>query len=451
LKVVPLSSINLAPIEPLPPPLPNLLSTQIEDAVLAYRKRGRSLEQGSQTLRALGILERPIEMLLVSVRYYGANALTCAQTIQKSATALDAAAAAFIVAAVEQAMPSATVWSANCWRDSYSHHPRAVRDALWFYGAPELCDELLASTNTELKQLGIELTGRMTQQRLAPVIETIDMAPEFEPVRQQVLGLLDAVKRAVPPNVSHWLEADVPQWQRFALNFLLVTGIPVSQSALQAALKVAQHSAAKDSASGQNNLDAVCALSCIHCGGANLNLLDTASAVPHDTGVRCAALLGTPGLLLKALSKIDGQDEPLTQVQKDLLLMTLGELPAELLLQPGSRVGRSRAVRELAAKVFRRNGCTDIMPDQFEGWSQDLLKKSLWPLEQIRLRAGRPWNKKFDGELMCEVSHDMRRWLYAEYAALTQRAFPLMVDDRASRQLEVLQTLAELNDLFDLQ
>lgn len=415
----------------------------------AYRQRVRSLKHGWQSLRALNVLEQPIETLLASARYYGMDALTRAQAVSVGAAGENAAAAAFVITALEQVAGPANQSAGSAWIALYQAHPHPVRDALWFHGPSSLCETLLAQTTPALQHLGVELAGRMTQQHLASQIAKISV-PASD--KLQALGLLDACGREIPAEILAWLEhGDSPGSLHTALSFLLVTGIAAPQPALQAALDASLKSVHAQTPWATDNLDAACALTCIHQTPQAAGQALAAASLPDDIRLRCVAFLGTPNLLLQAFADIDRQNVPLTREQKNLILTTLGQLPAELTEQPGEPAARGQALRALAASVFRANGCADITADQLAGWPPDLLTGPLWPLEQIRLRAGKPWNNKLNCELMLETSHRMRRWLYAEHAAVTGRSFPLAADDRASRQMQVLQTLEGLDELFDLQ
>jgi len=437
-----LNSTDTAIRHALPAPLEHLLEPQIERAVFAYRKRGRSLDRGWQSLRALKVLEQPIETLLESARYYGAQALEKAAAARAGASVDDADAAAFVLTAMAQALDSLVHSSDNISMKCYAAHPRAVRDALWFYGQAPVCETLLAQPDAALQLLGIELTGRMTQQHLIPRI-AIAEAPQT--VRLQTLGLLDALGRSAPKEITAWLTSSDAKLLRIALDFLLTTGIAVPESALTAALQAGLKQELED------EVDAACALVCIHRPPSEASQALAAVPLPADLRLRCTAFLGSPGLLLDALAQIDQQEVSLSHEQKNFLRMTLGEIPADLADTHGTQAARGNALRKLAASVFERNGCANIAPVQLAGWSRELLAGPLWPLEQIRLRGGRPWRKALDCDLMLEASHRMRRWLYAEYAVVTGRAFPLAADDRASRQIEVLETLKSLHELLDLQ
>jgi hypothetical protein len=426
----------------LPTPLAHLLEPQIERAMLAYRKRCRSLEHGWQSLRTLGVLEQPIESLLESARYYGPQALARACALRDAATGHDVDAAVFVVTAIEQALDSGSPSADSQWMAFLDSHRRAVRDALWFHGQPPLCDALLAHAEPSRQLLGVELTGRMTQQHLASRIAAM-AAPQA--LKLQTLGLLDASGRSAPSEIVAWLKGGEPNLIRPALDFLLTTGIAVAAPCLAAALQTCLKQASED------ELDAACALTCIQRPPPEVGRMLATISLPGDLWLRCVAFLGTPSLLLQAFAQIDRQEALLSREQKNLVLMTLGKIPAELADEKGTQAARSAALRKLAAAVFQRNGCAEVTSEKLAGWPQDLLTGPLWPLEQIRLRAGRPWNKKLDCDLMLEVSHRMRRWLYAEHAAVTGRSFPLAIDDRGARQIEVLETLKSLDELFDLQ
>lgn len=95
-----MNSTSPLQIDGLTPPLPNLFEDMVEEAVLAYQMRQRSLQQGVQSVRALAVLERPIESMLACARYYGGRAQEAAAAFQRNAKARDKEAVAFVATAI---------------------------------------------------------------------------------------------------------------------------------------------------------------------------------------------------------------------------------------------------------------------------------------------------------------------------------------------------------------
>lgn len=437
-----MNSTDAVRLHVLPEPLANFIEPQIERAMLAYRKRCRSLDQGWQSLRALGVLEQPIESLLMSARYYGPEALAKARAACATASDSNVEAAIFVATAIEQNQITSNAAVDPPWFALYRSHPLAVRNALWFYANPVVCQTLLKQADPLLLQLGVDLIGRMTQQNLAPHVAA---AAVPEATKLCTLGRIDAYDQFRLIEIGDWLRIGHSQHLHAVLEFLLTTGIKPSIAALYGILQSVKSTKSVELLS-EDDLDAICALICIHA--TTDEVLRTLAKLPSFLWWRASAFLGWPSLLIKAFSEIENSEEALSREQKELILVTLGEIPAELIDRATTAPARHRALRELAAQVFRLNGCADITPEALIGWPQDLLLGPLWPLEQIRLRAGRPWGRSLNFALILEVSHRMRRWLYAEHAATSGRPFPLSVEDCASRQVETLQTLEGLNELL---
>ena len=435
--------------ESVPVLIPRLFEDMVERATFAYIKRTVTLANGVQSLRVLSVFERPIELMLATSRYYRETALDVARTMYELSRPSHKEASAFVIVAIEQTLSQGTN-QATLWSALYLKHPQAVRNALWFYGAPSICDALLMSPSEQWRRLGIELSGLMTQQQHAAAIEAIPTSELGEPEKLKALGRLDVTGRTVSVVIPNWLANGTPEQTSSALEFLCVSGIKVSASLLKASFERSMQNLGV-SPLAADNLDITCALLCIHYPGDEGAGLLTRTDIPSDLYLRCMAILGMSAVLLPVFAEMDCQKEPLSQSQRELLFMIFGVIPVELAERPGDPMRRSVALKILAAEVFQANGCATITAAKLADWDIALINGPLWPMAQVRLRNGKPRSKRLDISLMREVSHRMRRWLYAEYAASSGRVFPLSANDRASRQTEVLRTLEVVSELLDPQ
>ncbi|MPM26095.1 hypothetical protein SDC9_72596 [bioreactor metagenome] len=448
-----MSSIELSSslLDNLPPPLPRVFENLVEEAVLAYRKRQRSLQLGEQSVRALGVLERPIESLLAGAKYYSQSAIEIATHFFNIAKPVDKEGAFFVLVAISQVLLPVPKSLEAISASDFHRHPDAVKNALWFYAAPEVCDVLLASDIAAMNELGVELAGLMTQARLENQISAKAAGLQELPTRLTTLLSWDVLGRTAPSEIVSWLQSDDLALQHTGLSALCISGIKVSAALMRNAIQIALASMTAHSTLAGNVLDLACALLCIHYPDSEGVMLVEEADIPLSIRRRCISLLGIPRCLIPELEILAKQGTSLSPEQRDLLLMCLGGIPANLSERPGVQQHREQALIELATFVFRENGCAEVHAQHLAEWTPQLLEGPLWPLVQIRLRAGKPWNKQLNVSLALDVSHRMRLWLYAEFAAQSGRSFPLLINDRASRQLEVLQTLEEMGDLFDLQ
>ena len=419
-------------------------------ALRAYQRRCKSLAAGRQTCRALRVADQPIETMLQAARYYGAAALAESAALRDSAAESDRAAAAFVhLAVLQTAAPAGTARLAAI-REALALDPSSTRDALWFFGDATVCSQLLHADEPALRHLGVELAGRLTQAQFTDRVNAL-ASDTPETVHLEAAARLGAFGAKAPTQCGDWLARGSIARKLSALEVLCITGTHV-ESALLASVIEQAHGAAQDTdpaavVAATAAVDRAFALWAVHAADQALAAASKPAVAP-DIALRVVALIGSIRPLLAAWRTIAQQSEPLSTAQRDLIVLVLGKVPAELALRPGAAEQRATALQALVFEVCRHNGCADLKVEQLAGFDDNLLSGPLWPLDQIRLRRGRPWTRAATLEGALDVSHPLRRWLYAEHAAVSGIPFALCIDDLASRQAQALQALEDIRELL---
>lgn len=432
------------------PPVRGLLERHIETAVRAYGRRVRMLD-GMQSLLALRAVDQVFDALVDSARYYGDYALQAADRIAQSVTAPDRDGAVFIGCVLMLGL----VDDASERRDQLVRHFHASPAATWCacqsYGDAALCELLLRDALPAMNDLGVILSGVLTQVQQAGKVARYAQAADTAMADVALLSLvrMGCAPEDFAPRARQALRGGAPSMSMLqAIGESGVAGLEADIE--QLAVKRLQGPSARLDGANAPQLDYIVAL---WAARRPLQALATVMAAPanDDTRLRVIALAGHIDGLLPLLRGLTQQSAPYSPAQLDVLRMVFGALPAALTLQPGDPAVRGSALRELACSVFRDCGCNDLQPSGLEGWGADLLNGPLWPLHQIRLRARRPLRTTNALRPAQGVSHAMRAWLYLERAATTTRPFPLSAHDHAPRQLAALQMIQDFDELLGHQ
>lgn len=428
-----------------PAPLSGVLDEHLGMGIRAYERRDALLSDPNTTLRALQVHDIRLVEFGEAVRFYGPEALSTAALAFDLASPGERRGAAWSWLAAEQIHASNQREQLALVRYLLPEYRRAVRDAIWFVGNGELCQALIAEDDPVLHSLGIEVAGLLGLQALAP-----EMAARSDqgPIGDVCLLALARLGRVpVDPADTSRLLVDMlgsadPARQQVALDFLAVhaprsLGGEVSRLLDQLALE--------DPPAGPH-----------HC-----RLYDSARMIwtlrnpdlalsrllqrpgPLDTyDLRTVALTGRVEGLIALCGQIEAQHEaqqgPPTVGQVDALRLLIGGLPLEWQLAPDDLAHQVLGLRRLVSEVLRRSGCPGARPAHLVGWAPDLPRRHGWPVADLRLRLGLPWRPDLTLTSVMNATHPMRRWLYAEQAALSRRPYPLSWCDGAWRQMHAI-------------
>lgn len=421
-----------------------MLTRQMGIAIRAYGRRPDML-RGGTTLRALKAVDQRLDALMAVCRYYGAASLDEAERFEAQAHPEETAGAAFVrIALAEQHEPDAAMRLALIAR-LLPAQPGSVRDALWFYAAPDTCSHLLASEDALVQAWGVELAGRLAQPAHVAAVH----AAAQRGADQDACLLACARMAELPARAeAHWtavLQGQDLARQVTTLHALATTGGQRLQPELR---RYIDRITAPDGPNAQSHpvgwaaaADAAMALWTAREPEAALGAVLQKLRVPNDTALRVVAIAGRIEGLLPVLDFIERQERPVEPGERDVLRLVFGHVPGELTNTQGSAAERQRALRALACQVFAANGCTGLEPAHITHWTDASLKDHLWPLDAIRIRGGQPITQSHRLAQAFDVGHALRNWLYVEHAAATNRPFPLSHEDLAARQMAAVETV----------
>ena len=427
-------------------PISGLFEDCLQTTARAYARRAPVLNNPERTLRSLKPIDSRLRQLGDSARYYGPYALRAAQRDHADTAIREGGSAVFnwLTCALSLERPASEILSLL---DSIApEHSMAARDALWFAAevpGPPLLRELLRSQDEDFVQLGIELSGLLTQSRLAPDLAALTHHP-----RLGSAALLSLVRSGLLPpgfeaDITSRLNSGDALQQRHALQTIAVSGQPVAPDLVGEQAHLLLQGRSTDLESGAGAL----ALATIWNPLQTLQTLVQGRHELGDLAYRCVALVGTVEGLLWACKKMAQQDQAPRCAQLDVLQTILGLVPMELRERPGDGPARATALRQAVHGFLVHNGCAGLTPLDLANWDTDVLRGNAWPIGETRFRAGRPWRA---GELLlpaADVSHGLRSWLYAELAFTHQRPTALHAHDLAARQLQAMEALAMVDEL----
>ncbi|WP_284406842.1 hypothetical protein, partial [Acidovorax sp. SUPP3434] len=433
-----------------PPPLPGMLTQQMGIAVRAYGRRSGML-RGGHTLRALKAVDQRLDALIAVGRYYGTACLDAAAILDGKAQPEEIAGAAFVRVALAEQHQTDVATRLDLIARLHAAQPVCVRDALWFYAAPDTCGHLLASDDAQLLACGVELAGRLA----LPEHNAAVHAAAVRGADPDACLLACARMGQVPPRAEEQWKA-VLQGQDLARQITTLQALGVMGGhRLQPELRhYIDRITAADGPTEQSHpvgwaaaADAALALWAAREPEAALGAVLQGLRVPNDTALRVVALAGRIEGLLPVLDFIERQERPVEPGERDVLRLVFGHVPGELVNSQGTSDERQRALRALACKVFAANGCTGLEPDQITHWTDPALKDRLWALDAIRIRSGQPITQTHRLTQAFDVGHALRSWLYVEHAAVTHRPFPLSHEDLAARQMAAVETVQLMDSL----
>jgi len=427
-------------------PIAGLFEDCLQTTARAYTRRAPVLSNPERTLRSLKPIDSRLRQLGESARYYGPYALRAAQRGQSDAPAREQGGAVFnwLTCTLALERPPGEVLSLL---DSIApEQARPARDALWFAAEmpnPALLRELLHSKDEDFVQLGIELSGLLTQARLAPDLAALTQHPRLGSTALLALVRSGHLPVDLKTSVSALLNSAETQHQRHALQAIAVSGQMIAEDLVCARAHALIQGQVANLELGTEAL----ALSAIWQPLQTLRALLRGRHELADLAYRCVALVGTVEGLLWACKQMTQQDHAPRSAQLDVLQAILGVVPMELREKPGEGLVRAAALRHAVHGFLVHNGCAGLTPADLATWDSGVLRGNAWPVGETRFRAGRPWRA---AELLApaaDVTHGLRSWLYAELAFAHRHPTALHVHDRATRQLQAMDSLALVDEL----
>ena len=433
-----------------PAPLPGFSEQQLAATVRAYSRRSANLASGL-SLRGLKAVDQKLIALMEVARYYGPSMLVDLQLSSHKAVRQEQPGLAFVHVALTQSFASDWDELKAVLLQHIAVHPVAVRDALWFFADQDTCAALLDESDDGLARLGVELAGRMGFAQLLPgIYEAANRGVDLDECLLACARLGNLPERA-SAHISAVLQSHDLARLVTMLDVLAVAGQDILQPELRSCI---QRLTAPDGPTEESHPGAWAAVvdtamsiwSARHPDQA-LDAVIKGLRIPNATAMRVAAVAGRAEGILPVMAHFEALERALDSAERDVVKLVFGKVPAELSYTLGTSSDRQIALRRLACEVFERNGCSDLKPEHLVRWTDPQLAERLWPLAQIRLRAGRPLKGQHLLADCFDLSHTMRRWLYVAHAHQTGRAFVLSHEDLALRQMQSVEALLLLRGL----
>ena len=447
------------------PPQPGLLEQIMDKAMRARQRRRRLMADQGATLNALRVMDTQLEQCIValSLDQSGADRLLQARIDEarvQGARGLPAWVFLRCALAIQCRHAELPQW----FDAELVAHPDEVRDALLFFPVPS---SLLQERNDHIVPfmrrqpsncfpLFAELIGRRTlHERRAALLQAQQANPLAASVHiaLQRLGIFNDGSEAF---VRHALTHGSAPLQVQALQLVGMSGrrrlYRLGQGLLQS-----PHAPLQDLAWALHALDqpqraVETALAWGIDPAAGEQAKAGAGRLPEPIGWRVLALGGHLTGLMCACKGITAQAGPVTELQTDLLWLTLGQVPPALRQKPNLAEPKQQALRELMLQALRRafvplqNGA-DTAPWTLAAWVSDPGRAA-----ELRLREGRPQGSPSQPAafpaVLPELSQPLRQWLYFERAHATQQPFAVDASDVARHQDDAAM-LAELVTEFN--
>jgi len=453
------------------PPQPGQLEQIMDKAMRAWQRRCRLMADQGATLNALRVMDTQLEQCVValSLDLAGADRLLLARIDEARAQgAGELAEWVFLRCALAiQCRPA----ELPRWLDAeLLEHPDEVRDALLFYPVPssllpERNDHILPFIKRQPSDcfpLWVELIGRRTlHERRGTLLQAQQAQPLAAPVHLALLrlGIFNDASEAF---VRHALAHGSAPLQVQALQLVGMSGrrrlYRWGEGLLQSTHPPLQDLAWALHALDQPRRAVETALAWgIAPAGAG-QAKAGAGRLPESIGWRVLALGGHLAGLMAACRCITAQAGPVTGLQRDLLRLTLGQIPPALLQKPKLAEPKQQALRELMLQALRRafvplQNSADTAPWSLAAWASDPGRAA-----ELRLREGRPQGVSSQPAALAafpafpavlpELSQALRQWLYFERAHATQQPFAVDAADLARHQDDaamLVELVCELN------
>lgn len=428
-----------------PPPLApvaGLFDDGLDTAARAYLRRAPLLANAAGTLRSLRPIDHRLEQMTAAARYYGDQALSAArlQFEQAPAAQRPAFAFAWLSCALEQDQPQQALW--RILDRIAPAHDAALRDAIWFFPRSPRTDlllELIRSADGRWAALGIELAGLLAQPRLLSEVD--DGAPGMPAgavhLAKARAGLCGA---GFEPRSNELLSAGGSPCHAAVLAVAASgrkAAADVVQRLAEPLLDPAAAAATAPAAAAAAALDALSLLAIWH-PRQTLDRVRSSRQAPDDVALTVVALAGYLDGLLWVLRSIAARAEAASPLELDVVQAVLGQVPASLRQRPGAAEQKHADLQALLFERLRAWGCDEVQPEPLLHDDAAVLKQA-WPVVDVRLRWGRPWQAVHAMSGAADVSHRLRRWLYREWAFGHSTSLALHEADLAQRQFQAIE------------
>ena len=421
------------------PPVAGLFEDGLDPAARAYLRRAPLLASVSGTLRSLRPIDHRLEQMTAAARYYGDQALSAArlQFEQAPAAQRHAFAFAWLSCALEQDQPLPALW--HILERIAPAHDAALRDAIWFFPRSPRTDlllELIRSADRRWAALGIELAGLLAQPQLLSAVD--DGAPGLPVGAVHLAKARAGLRGADFESRSNELLSAGGSPCHAAVLAIAASGRKAAAGFIQRlAEPLLDPAPAATDAPAAVALDALSLLA-IWQPRQTLDRVRSSRQGPDDAALTVVALAGYLDGLLWVLRFIAAHADAASPLELDVVLTVLGQVPASLRQRPGVAAQKRADLQALLFERLRAWGCDEVQPEPLLHDDAAVLQQA-WPVVDVRLRWGQPWQAVHAMSGAADVSHRLRRWLYREWAFAHSTSLALHDADIAPRQFQAIE------------
>jgi len=432
-------------------PIPGLFDDGLDTAARAYLRRAPFLAGAAGTLRSLRPIDHRLEQMTAAARYYGDQALDAARAHFEQAPAAQQHAFAFawLSCALEQDRPQQALWRILDRVDPV--HDVALRDAIWFFPRSprtDLLQGLIRSADRRWGPLGIELAGLLAQPRLLSGLD--DGAPGRPADAVHLAKARAGLCEANFDQHSNELLSSGDSSCHAAVLAIAASGRMAAADGVRRLAEPLLNAAPMPAAApAAVALDALSLLAIWH-PRQTLDRVLSSRPEPDDAALTVVALVGYLDGLLWMLRSVAQRSEAPSRLELDVVQALLGQVPASLRQRPGVAEQRQADLRALLFERLRAWGCDDVQPEPLLSDDAAVLKQA-WPVVDVRLRWGRPWQAVHAMSGAADVSHRLRRWLYREWAFQHSTSLALHEADIAQRQFQAIEAADFFGELAHSQ
>lgn len=425
------------------PPRANTLEPSLDLAVRARRRRVLTADHPGFTLRALAVADDAIDRVVVASAMEAPRAIAWLQSRIDQSNGDELDALVFVLCAV--AVQSADGSASQFFERYASRHARAICDAYRFFPVPatpfsdsdEHIRELFSrpQASEDLNRLMIDLAGMRAVRSLKGKVEAFLDNPAFARNAHLALARMDCADTATQLFVQHGLQSASAVDRDVALQVAAANPRLANPNAL--AELVENH---------PNQAEAAWAILSVLAPRRTFDFAMTNDELETSIKLRIAAQTGFIDAIISLCAELAERPDSITPAEADVLLLVLGEVPAEVRADGVAQETKSRVLRELLLRACRHAHITVQNDADLAPWRLEEIVTDAEQARQIQVRHAARFSDDAPriGPEILDVTHGLRQALYLETATRSGITLPLLTDDISRRQQFAL-SLAELD------
>lgn len=439
------------------PSASQLIQELLAQTVRARQRRLFMTAADRTTLQALCSVDDMVDRNVRALSVFGSDAVDAAfRGLKATQQPAEQDAYVHVLCATVVQMPDGAERAYmlhNCVSMYLEKHRVAVRDAFWFFPVGRSMFEArdshvrvaLESDDPVFYWLGVELVGRTGNAALAKLL--LERRPAH--AGAEVMGRSTEMALASsgvgpilkPQAIQRLLAGD--EWaQAHALRLIAVTGqVGVLQPRQALALTASEHPVVRRLA---------WTLASLTMPRETQQYALAQPTLLPEIRTRVLALTGYADGVIESLAAVVKSPSPIEAPVKDLMLLSLGQVPMEATTSTVEAPAREQALRDLVLQTLR-DSHIGVTNEADQGpWTAQHMLADPDKVAQVRIRGGQ--RKSAQGRLaltLMGLTAVMRQALYIEHAVHHRSALALSAYDTARRQRDALGISQGLRELFE--